>query len=89
VLAAEIVHAAGHEMALTLSDALFRRTDLCTLGHPGEPALRAAARVMGECMGWDQGRLDAELDYVRDRLRLSSTGRALLAEPAIRHAYVA
>ena len=45
-----------HEMALTLADAVFRRTDLCTLGHPGEAALRAAAQVMGECLGWDQAR---------------------------------
>ena len=62
VLAVEIAHAAQHEMALTLADAVFRRTDLCTLGHPGEAALRAAAQVMATCQGWDRGRRDAELD---------------------------
>ena len=81
VLGAEIVHAARDEMALTLADAVFRRTDLCTAGHPGEPALSAAARLMAEALAWDRARAAAELDQVRRRLRLARTGRALLAEP--------
>ena len=83
VLAGEITHSVADEMALTLADAVFRRTDLCTLGHPGEPALCAAAHLMGECLGWNQARVDAELDYVRTRLRLAASGRALLAEPLV------
>ena len=80
VLAVEIAYAARHEMALTLADAVFRRTDLCTTGHPGEAALRAAARVMAECRGWPEARQQAELDDVRRRLRRARTGRALLAD---------
>jgi hypothetical protein len=38
---------------------------------------------MGECLGWNQARVDAELDYVRTRLRLAASGRALLAEPLV------
>jgi glycerol-3-phosphate dehydrogenase len=34
VLGAEIVHAAREEMAETLADTVFRRTDLCTAGAP-------------------------------------------------------
>jgi glycerol-3-phosphate dehydrogenase len=89
VLGAEIARAARAEMALTLADAVFRRTDLCTAGHPGVAALRAAARIMGECRGWDQGHTDAELAYVRDRLALAGSGRALLAEPVMARALVA
>ena len=89
VLAGEIVRAASEEMALSLADAVFRRTDLCTLGHPGEAALLAAARVMGDCLRWSQARTDAELDYVRSRLRLAATGRALLAEPMLHRDLVA
>ena len=89
VLAAEIAHAARDEMALTLADAVFRRTDLCTTGHPGDGALRAAARIMGECRAGTRRSVDAELAYVRSRLRLAATGRALLAEPGMARALVA
>jgi glycerol-3-phosphate dehydrogenase len=90
VLGAEIVQAVDHEMAMTLADAVFRRTDLCTAGHPGEAALRAAARVMAERLGWSDGRLESELDDVRRRLRLARTGRAFLADgPAPVEALVA
>jgi glycerol-3-phosphate dehydrogenase len=89
VLAAEVVLAARSEMAQTLADAVFRRTELGTLGFPGEAALDAAARLMGECMGWEQSRRDAEVAYVRSRLQLAATGRALLAESAASPALVA
>ena len=59
------------------------------LGSPGEAALDAAARLMGDCMGWDQSRRDAEVAYVRSRLQLAATGRALLAESAAAPALVA
>jgi glycerol-3-phosphate dehydrogenase len=80
VLRAEIVHAAREEMAVTLADAAFRRTDLCTAGFPSVGALREAARLMGEACGWDETRETAELDHVIERLALARTGRALLAD---------
>lgn len=83
VLGAEIAHAARSEMAMTLADAVFRRCDLCTTGHPGDAALEAAARIMAECRGWRPARVEAELDDVRRRLRLARTGRALLADGAV------
>ena len=43
VLGAEIVQAARFEMAQSLADVVFRRTELGTLGHPGDAALEAAA----------------------------------------------
>ena len=89
VLGAEIAHAAQDEMAVTLADAVFRRTDLSTTGHPGEGALRAAARIMGECLGWNPAQVEGELAYVRSRLCLAASGRALLAEPRMARALVA
>jgi glycerol-3-phosphate dehydrogenase len=83
VLAAEVVHAAREEMAATLADVAFRRTDLCTAGLPGLAALRQAARVMAEACGWDRARESAELDHVLERLALARTGRALLADGAL------
>ncbi len=52
------------EQAQTLSDVVFRRTDLGTAGHPGEAALRACAEVMATELGWDAGRVQRELDEV-------------------------
>ncbi len=52
-IGAQIRYAARHEMALQLEDATFRRTGLCTLGHPGAAALQTAAAIMGQELGWD------------------------------------
>lgn len=80
VLGAEVVHAAREEMAETLADAVFRRTDLCTAGPPAPAALREASRLMAEARGWQPARAAAELAHVEERLRLARTGRALLAD---------
>jgi glycerol-3-phosphate dehydrogenase len=78
VLAAEVVHAVRREMAVTLGDVVFRRTDLCTAGHPGEEALVEAARLMAEASGWSAARRVAELDEIRRRLNLARSGRSFL-----------
>jgi glycerol-3-phosphate dehydrogenase len=65
VLEAEVVHAIRNEMALTLADVVFRRTDLATGGHPGEEALAACASVMARECGWDAARTQQELDRAR------------------------
>ena len=88
VLGAEIVQAARSEMAQSLADAVFRRTELGTLGHPGDAALETAARIMADCMGWDCRQREQQTDHVRARLRLAATGRAMLAEPAASAALV-
>lgn len=52
VTEAEIVHAIRSEMALTLSDIVFRRTDLATGGHPGNAALERCADIAARELGW-------------------------------------
>lgn len=61
---AQIRHAARAEMAQTLGDVVFRRTDLATGRFPGLPALAAAARVLGAELGWHPGRAEQEIDEV-------------------------
>jgi glycerol-3-phosphate dehydrogenase len=61
VTGAEVLHAARHEAAVTLSDALLRRTEAGTAGHPGRPAVAAAAAVMAAALGWDAVRTSAEV----------------------------
>jgi glycerol-3-phosphate dehydrogenase len=65
VIGAEVIHAVREEMAHTLSDVVFRRTDLGTAGHPGDAALQACAALMASQLGWDQERVGTELEAVR------------------------
>ncbi|PKL18045.1 MAG: glycerol-3-phosphate dehydrogenase [Spirochaetae bacterium HGW-Spirochaetae-5] len=60
-IAAQIVYAIEKEMALTLTDILFRRTGLGTLGHPGKDALKKIADTAGAILGWDQDRKNSEI----------------------------
>lgn len=64
VTCAEIAHAVRHEMAIHLSDALIRRTDAGSAGHPGADAVAAAAQVMASELGWDSPRMRDEMEAV-------------------------
>lgn len=58
----EIAWAAREEMALTLIDALCRRTPaFFLLGDRLEPAARKAAAIMAAELGWDQARTESEV----------------------------
>jgi glycerol-3-phosphate dehydrogenase len=65
VIAAELVHAARHEMALTLGDAVLRRTPVGALGDPGDAALERAAAIVGAELKWSDDRRRTEIDAVR------------------------
>ncbi|MFZ5931256.1 MAG: glycerol-3-phosphate dehydrogenase/oxidase [Pseudomonadota bacterium] len=67
-VAAQILYAARHELALTLEDALFRRTGLCTLGHPGTAALEKAAAIMAHELAWDAPECARQIAAVERRL---------------------
>ncbi|HYK25942.1 MAG TPA: glycerol-3-phosphate dehydrogenase C-terminal domain-containing protein, partial [Steroidobacteraceae bacterium] len=62
VLAAEIAHAAREEMAPCLADVVFRRTELGTAGHPGQPALAATEALLRRELGWSARRASEERD---------------------------
>ncbi len=59
---AMVEHAVDEEMARRLSDVIFRRTGLGTIGHPGADALRTCAAIMAARLGWDEGRVAHELE---------------------------
>ena len=59
---AEVVYAMRAEMALSLSDVLFRRTGLCTLGNPGDDVIEAVADCMAKNLKWSKARRMAEID---------------------------
>ena len=70
VQGAEIHYAARREMALTLGDAVIRRTEAGAAGHPGTDALERAAAIMARAHGWDEWRLRNEVAQVEAFYRL-------------------
>ncbi len=69
VIRAEIAHAAREEMAVTLADAVLRRTALAHLGDPGEEIAAGCAAAMASELGWSAGRTSDERRALRAALR--------------------
>jgi glycerol-3-phosphate dehydrogenase len=65
VIGAELVWAARHEMAITLADAVIRRTPLGALGQPDAATLERAAALVGAELGWPADRQRAEIAAVQ------------------------
>ena len=70
-LKAEVINAIRDEMAVRLSDIVFRRTDLATGGNPGGVALSDAAKLAATELGWDEKRQAEEIAAVEQRFRFS------------------
>jgi glycerol-3-phosphate dehydrogenase len=62
---AQVAYAAREEMAVTLGDALLRRTGIGFGPRQGLDGLADAARVMAHVHGWDEARTRAEMDAYR------------------------
>jgi glycerol-3-phosphate dehydrogenase len=65
VVKAEIVAGVREEMALKLSDVVFRRTDLGTAGDVDETDLRVCADLMAQELEWSTYRRDREIEEVK------------------------
>lgn len=66
---AETRYAVYEEMAQTLGDVVFRRTELGSAGYPQDVVLSACAETMTFELGWHRTRLQEELDSVRTVLK--------------------
>lgn len=84
VLRAEVLHAVDREMAARLSDVVLRRTDLGTARHPGRETLESCAELMGERLGWSDGRQRAEVNDL-ERFLASRGATRRYREPAPPH----
>jgi glycerol-3-phosphate dehydrogenase len=60
VTLAEVAYALRDEMVQTLTDIVFRRTELGTAGHPGEPALSELAAFAQQVRGWSAAQVENE-----------------------------
>jgi glycerol-3-phosphate dehydrogenase len=65
VIGAQIVWAVRHEMAMTLSDAVIRRTPLGALGYPGDAAVDRAAAIVAAELHWNPDRVRSEIDALK------------------------
>ncbi|PWT84043.1 MAG: hypothetical protein C5B57_05550 [Blastocatellia bacterium] len=65
VIAAQLLWAVRKEMAVSLSDAVIRRTPLGALGYPGDDVMERAAAVVGNELRWSDERRRAEIAAVR------------------------
>jgi glycerol-3-phosphate dehydrogenase len=61
VTGAEIIHAVRNESAVRLIDALVRRTEAGSAGHPGDEAIQRAAALMGSELLWTSDRIADEV----------------------------
>jgi glycerol-3-phosphate dehydrogenase len=77
ILRAQILHGIRKEMAQTLSDVVFRRTELGTAGHPGSETLTFCAHVMSSELGWTPSRTQQELQQVNDRFAVVNATKPL------------
>ncbi|HYN90417.1 MAG TPA: glycerol-3-phosphate dehydrogenase/oxidase [Thermoleophilaceae bacterium] len=73
-IAAEAAYAAGHEQAHTVADVLLRRTrlgllDARRLCEPGAEGPPMVARAMAGQLGWDEARVERELEAWRELAR--------------------
>jgi len=62
---AQIAYAARHEMAMTLLDVLFQRTDAGFLGHPGDHYIQRCADLLATELNWDEARKQQEIQSVQ------------------------
>lgn len=68
-LEAEIVYAATHEGALHLDDVLARRTRISIEAWDrGVSAAPVAAKLMGDALGWDEARVEQEVQFYLKRV---------------------
>jgi len=74
-LLAEVVHAVDFEMAANLDDVLSRRTHVGLRSRERSGVvLRVAGELLGARLGWDAGRIEAEIERYRAQLRLEADG---------------
>jgi glycerol-3-phosphate dehydrogenase len=64
VIGAQVLHGIRGEMAQTLGDIIFRRTELGTASYPGSACLKTCAEIMAAELGWDRRRVIREIDEV-------------------------
>jgi glycerol-3-phosphate dehydrogenase len=66
VIAAEIIYSVRSEMAVTLSDVVFRRTGIGSVGHPGKALLEKIADLLTKELSWSEETKQQEISRVEE-----------------------
>jgi glycerol-3-phosphate dehydrogenase len=66
---AEVAHSVREEMAVSMSDVVFRRTELGTAGHPGDLALGELQAFLQQELGWSARRTAEERNAVHEQFQ--------------------
>lgn len=82
VIGAEVIHAMRAEMAQTLADVVLRRTGLGAAGPPSIACLNACAEILAGESGWDQARIDHEIETLLASYPFGMSGQVKV-EPAV------
>lgn len=69
LIQAEIAYCVREEMAVKLSDLVFRRTDCGTHGCPSTAVLHSIASIMAAELDWDEARIEQEIAQVLNHYR--------------------
>jgi glycerol-3-phosphate dehydrogenase len=64
VLKAQVLYAIREEMAISMSDVIFRRTGIGTVGKPGDSVLEIIAATMASNLDWSIEKVNREKDKV-------------------------
>jgi len=80
-LAAEVRYSVDNTLAQTLSDVIFRRTELGAAGHPGSETLGLCADVMSEVLGWSADKRMAEIGEVQQKFVRNNFGQQAVEPP--------
>lgn len=67
LIKAQARFAVREEMAQSLTDVVFRRTELGSAGHPGDKVLEICASEIGNELGWDPQKIHEELQDTQKR----------------------
>lgn len=67
---AEVLYAIRAEMAINLSDVLFRRTELGTIGPPSQSALNRTTDLMANELGWTDAEKSFQIQRALERYRV-------------------
>ncbi len=65
VIKAQVIYAVRKESAQKLSDVVLRRTDLGSGEQPSDKALKTCADLMAKELGWDEKRIESEIDETK------------------------
>jgi glycerol-3-phosphate dehydrogenase len=63
-LKAQVLYAIREEMAISMSDVIFRRTGIGTVGKPGDSVLEIIAATMASNLDWSIEKVNREKDKV-------------------------